>query len=26
VTTHRGLYFDESAPAYGKSALTLGQL
>ena len=26
VTTHRGLYLDESAPAYGKSALTLGQL
>ena len=26
VATHRGLYFDESAPAYGKSALTLGQL
>lgn len=26
VATHRGLYLDESAPAYGKSALSLGQL
>jgi alkylation response protein AidB-like acyl-CoA dehydrogenase len=26
VSTHRGLYLDESAPAYGKSALTLGCL
>jgi len=26
VATHRGLYLDESAPAYGKSALALGQL
>jgi alkylation response protein AidB-like acyl-CoA dehydrogenase len=26
VATHRGLYLDESAPAYGKSALTLGRL
>lgn len=26
VTTHRGLYFDESAPAYGKSALDLNRL
>jgi len=26
VITHRGLYLDESAPAYGKSALNLGQL
>jgi alkylation response protein AidB-like acyl-CoA dehydrogenase len=26
VTTHRGLYLDESAPAYGKSALGLGLL
>jgi alkylation response protein AidB-like acyl-CoA dehydrogenase len=25
VCTHRGLYLDESAPAYGKSALTLGR-
>lgn len=26
VCTHRGLYLDESAPAYGKSALTIGRL
>ena len=26
IATHRGLYLDESAPAYGKSALALGQL
>ena len=26
ICTHRGLYLDESAPAYGKSALTTGQL
>jgi alkylation response protein AidB-like acyl-CoA dehydrogenase len=26
VATHRGLYLDESAPAYGKSALASGQL
>lgn len=26
VATHRGLYFDESGPAYGKSAISLGQL
>jgi alkylation response protein AidB-like acyl-CoA dehydrogenase len=26
VCTHRGLYLDESAPAYGKSALNLGRL
>ena len=26
VATHRGLYLDESAPAYGKSALELGRL
>ena len=26
VCTHRGLYLDESAPAYGKSALTSGRL
>lgn len=26
VATHRGLYLDESAPAYGKSALTIGRL
>lgn len=25
VATHRGLYLDESAPAYGKSALRLGR-
>lgn len=25
VATHRGLYLDESAPAYGKSALALGE-
>jgi len=26
VATHRGLYIDETAPAYGKSALALGHL
>jgi alkylation response protein AidB-like acyl-CoA dehydrogenase len=26
VATHRGLYLDESAPAYGKSAFALGRL
>ncbi len=26
VATHRGLYLDESAPAYGKSALASGQM
>jgi len=26
IATHRGLYLDESAPAYGKSALALGRL
>jgi len=26
VATHRGLYLDESAPAYGRSALALGHL
>ena len=26
VATHRGLYVDETAPAYGKSALALGRL
>jgi hypothetical protein len=26
VATHRGLYLDESAPAYGKSAFAQGRL